>query len=283
MTNSCTHPTDADIEMAIEHNEYSKLAKMFGNATQHQVEWGLQLIVAKAHHNITGASKHKFNATINIPAVVELDSDTGILTLLKVNVNQEIQLPMVKELPPPPNNNKDICRIFENEDINVDIKAGAIRAMQSLCNIELSVPDKQIIEITDDKFKDTQILDIELLCYRGRPFFDPIYQDIIIPAAEEKLVLNNYDTSSNTYNRDEGQESYLGYIPEDDVFVSGWDTWQEGDDIIHCVAFMHLDENFDVFHVTRYHQNKYYLGIMYPDNYNKLHKDFPTLIDIRLD
>ena len=52
------------------------------------------------------------------------------------------------------------------------------------------------------------------LTYKGMEFFSKIYIDTICKVAKKALGVD----------RDNGQESYLGYLPEEDMFISGWDT-----------------------------------------------------------
>jgi hypothetical protein len=57
------------------------------------------------------------------------------------------------------------------------------------------------------------------LTYHGTEFWDTLYQNCLIPKAALLLDIN-------LATCDEGQESYLGYIPSEDIFVSGWDTFE---------------------------------------------------------
>lgn len=59
----------------------------------------------------------------------------------------------------------------------------------------------------------------ENLSYKGHKFFDKIYIEVIIPAAEKALKIDNNN----------GQESYLGYLKDEDTFISGFDTWADDD------------------------------------------------------
>ena len=60
------------------------------------------------------------------------------------------------------------------------------------------------------------------LTYKGNEFFDSIYMDKIIPRASKSLGITNpmgYKGGHNVKDND-GQESYLGYLPDEDVFIS---------------------------------------------------------------
>jgi len=118
------------------------------------------------------------------------------------------------------------------------------------------------------------------LTYKGHEFFDKVYMDKIMTFAEKELGASGHS----------GQESYLGYLPDKDVFISGWDMFSKGggfdpeDDVEsedrECVVFIKLDNNLNA---TKGLTEYSYFGMMYPDNYRELHKDFPNLVDIRLD
>jgi len=107
------------------------------------------------------------------------------------------------------------------------------------------------------------------LTYKGMEFFDTIYMGAIVPAAKQAL------------RSKEKQESYLGYLPGEDVFVSGWDVFSTGNRVGgRNVAFVKVDTEGN----TRIVQGKgEYHGMMYMNVYNALHAEYPTLIDIRLD
>jgi hypothetical protein len=109
------------------------------------------------------------------------------------------------------------------------------------------------------------------LTYKNMEFFDKIYMGIIVRKAQELLNINDNNS----------QECYLGYIPNTDTFVSGWDTWQEDNGTsYYCIAMIKVDNNgYPTGHIL-----KPYKGMFYSDDhYDTIRKQFPTLIDIRLD
>lgn len=115
------------------------------------------------------------------------------------------------------------------------------------------------------------------LTYKGIEFFDTIYQKLI--CTEAAGVLSQHSCWQD------GQESYLGYLPDKDVFVSGWDTWgREEDNDPKNVVFLkvHSKDHAEVAHVF---DSEDYYGMMYGKNgsYLKLKQKFPQLVDIRLD
>lgn len=125
------------------------------------------------------------------------------------------------------------------------------------------------------------------LTYKGIEFFDSIYMSAIINIAERELNPNNGD----------GQESYLGYLPEEDIFISGWDTWENDyyDDeldeyrsngnssyFIGNVAYIKIDESGNAFIVKI---DGCAGDMMYGRNGSLEHlkAKHKNLIDIRLD
>ena len=130
------------------------------------------------------------------------------------------------------------------------------------------------------------------ITYRGKEFFDSIYMDILIPFAEKTLGLGT----------GEGQESYLGYVPESDVFISGWDTFEEEEieeypanypedgkalykEAKDNLCFIKLDANFKPSVATE-HDDTGSAGMFYNhknNGYELVKEIYPNRIDIRLD
>lgn len=114
------------------------------------------------------------------------------------------------------------------------------------------------------------------LTYNGQEFFDAVYMNRIVGAAERVLELNDNNA----------QESYLGYIPSLDTFVSGFDTWENDEDSgrPHGVALVKLTA--DGVTASRdplvYNRDAMIYGSK-NGAYKELHKKYPDLIDIRLD
>lgn len=116
----------------------------------------------------------------------------------------------------------------------------------------------------------------EHITYRGKEFFDSIYIEQIVPLAERHIWC------------DCKQESYLGYLASDDIFVSGWDTWVDDDwDEARNVVFIRFNQESEKFELCRDSKflNMDYRGKMYSrfGMYPQLKIDFPNLLDIRLD
>ncbi len=127
----------------------------------------------------------------------------------------------------------------------------------------------------------------ERLTYRGNEFFDKIYMDILSKFAYEKLGIGEYydaDDEESGFEkvRKEGQESYLGYLADEDVFVEGYDVF---DSAGNNVVFIKLNDKLNPENVSNKFQFPNSSSMMYGQygSYDALHKKFPTLIDIRLD
>ncbi len=134
-----------------------------------------------------------------------------------------------------------------------------------------------VVNLQSDKLVEVET-DIDTLTYNGN-CFTPLYLDVIIPFAEKELKIGNL-----------GQETYLGYVQELDLFVSGWDTWEDDFDDdglledktpIGSIALIKIiDNNPVLIDILGWGGDKMYLPY---GGYDKIHKKFPTIFDIRLD
>jgi len=123
------------------------------------------------------------------------------------------------------------------------------------------------------------------LTYNGIEFFDSIYMDTIINVAMEELELNGNN----------GQESYLGYLPEEDLFISGYDTWEDeyADEDEYSVYSSSGEGNGNVAYVkvtgkgkAKVTKTEGWAGLMMygtRGSYKKLKAKHKNLVDIRLD
>ena len=82
----------------------------------------------------------------------------------------------------------------------------------------------------------------EHLTYRGNEFFDKIYMGIFQDFAAKELRIGDTEEVDAGYEGEEtgewmddtekqtidGQESYLGYLADEDVFVEGFDMFDSG-------------------------------------------------------
>ena len=73
-----------------------------------------------------------------------------------------------------------------------------------------------------------------------------------------------------------GQESYLGYLPNEDIFISGWDMCNN----VKNLVFIKFDSRLNPYEVI---SDFYSYGTVYNTTYNELHKNYKKLLDIRLD
>lgn len=165
--------------------------------------------------------------------------------------------------------------------------------------------DTASVEITDDGVNREAVSDAwtEGVFYKGVNVFDHVYADKILekiadfieigetmegePYEEEDENGDIEEFEGESYTKD-GQEVYLGYVPSDDVFISGWDTWNP-DGSSEAVMFTYdVDEqditgNMEVVAMS-YKSMFYSPGTMgKPSTYKELKKLFPDIIDIRLD
>ena len=125
------------------------------------------------------------------------------------------------------------------------------------------------------------------LTYNGIEFFDSIYMNLIMELASKVL---------NPTNEADGQESYLGYLSDEDTFISGWDTWES-----ECY-YDHDDESVHYSSTPEFEGNLVYIKIidgkavvvkiggcagdmMYGQNstLEKVRTKHKNLVDIRLD
>lgn len=133
------------------------------------------------------------------------------------------------------------------------------------------------------------------LLYRGNDFFNNIYMDKIIEFASNQLEIGKYidheefyidSDTGEEYNeiekvRIDGQESYLGYLPNEDVFVSGWDMFGDDENIV----YIKFDDDLTPYKINGKVSG---YGIFYSKKmgssvYERLHEVYPSLLDIRLD
>ena len=77
------------------------------------------------------------------------------------------------------------------------------------------------------------------------------------------------------------QESYLGYIPSDDQFVTGFDMWEGDDNPAGIVYWRYIKGKYAIIK----EEIDYSSDMIYGPRgaYKKLHKKHKDLVDIRLD
>ncbi len=124
------------------------------------------------------------------------------------------------------------------------------------------------------------------LTYRGNEFFDKIYMKILYEFAEDELNIGEYIKGDEGEDGEiRGQESYLGYIPELDIFVQGWDMFETDSGV--NVVFIKLDDKLNPSDAYEELPKPFMNSseMMYGKNgsLGALHKQIPSIIDIRLD
>ena len=75
----------------------------------------------------------------------------------------------------------------------------------------------------------------------------------------------------------DGQEVYLGYDPDLDLFVMGFDVWPEDADVMEGLAIELMPDGTPMEIISSYP------GGMYPHGLRGIKKEFPGIIDLRLD
>jgi hypothetical protein len=123
--------------------------------------------------------------------------------------------------------------------------------------------------------------------FKGSPIFDP-YIKATDPAFEK--IKDEWDAA-------DGQECYLGYVPEKELFVMGFDCWWYGDEEDDesedesgwATVTMKFDgskfiniKTEDMNSSTR-SSNSRSSSTFYHGGYNATKRAHPTIIDLRLD
>lgn len=118
--------------------------------------------------------------------------------------------------------------------------------------------------------------------YREKDIFDIVYGVYGAPSIssflEAKLHEYNDDPEIESF---ESQESYLGYIPSNDMFAIGFDTRTEAQDenfiSPNIILFTIEDEDVGKWKIWNKSRGMLYAG----RGYERLHVEFPTIIDVR--
>lgn len=178
-----------------------------------------------------------------------------------------------------------------------------MKLMKLINTIILKEEETKNVEITDLKNLSTQEATKlvnsawpEKILYNGQEFFDSIYMNKILPAAEKELGIGeSYLETLEDYNDDgemesyeeqvtiDGQSSYLGYLTDKDVFISGWDIFGDRGD--RNIVYLKITKSGNVNVIKG--PDAFAFGMMYSggegSTYNQLHKKFSKLIDLHLD
>jgi hypothetical protein len=121
-------------------------------------------------------------------------------------------------------------------------------------------------------------------------FYEDIRDELEIGKSWEEDYEEYDDEEEEYYDEIEtitldGQESYLGYVPSKDMFISGWDCWYSSDagdsDQASGLVYFQIKKGKIKFVNTELLDG----DIMYSSRggYKKLQKKFKDLEDIRLD
>ena len=149
-------------------------------------------------------------------------------------------------------------------------------------------PESGKVELTDP----TSVSDASItqawpggVTHNGQNVFQTFYQNDSVMDAAEKLI--------NREGYDVNQEAYLGYHPESDVFIMGFDAWETEDTYGYndsewdssgtggeemVAAFVELDSSGRPMDFAGES-----LGGMYPHGLREVEKLFPGVIHVRLD
>jgi len=127
-------------------------------------------------------------------------------------------------------------------------------------------PGQTPLEITEPGVTEAQVSDHwPNVLYRGQDVMDLMYDDTTISMAEDALSRDgDFD----------GQEAYLGWDPDQDVFVMGFDIW---DDAGMMAGIVTLDPRGRVID-----SNVGGSG-MYPSGRRIIRKQHPNILELRLD
>lgn len=127
--------------------------------------------------------------------------------------------------------------------------------------------------------------------YRGQAFFDDFYAEL------ERLEARVFQRS----DFQDRQEVYVGYLPETDEFLVGWDAWHRGDANVWGDDMDDTDYagcKVQVFKAKWVSATKLQLELVVADDrlpvglsedifyrkaYKALRASLPTLVDLRLD
>ena len=134
---------------------------------------------------------------------------------------------------------------------------------------DIFTPGQAALEITDPKVTADQINEFwPNVVYNGQDVMDLIYDELVVTDAESAI-------SDVTGENFEGQESYLGYVRDKDMFVMGFDVWLD-DGMTSGIA--EISPRGRVQWADAGGE-----GGMYPDGYNMVKSMYPGIVDLRLD
>ena len=157
------------------------------------------------------------------------------------------------------------------------------RQIRNLIREELKLLKEQaeaaVVELTDPEITQRDISSAwpDGVFHEGKKVFDTFYSDRATSAAWSWLQSEGYG---------DGQEAYLGYDPQSDMFVMGFDAWADNVDEygnsdmggeMEGVLIL-LDPDGRVIETMTSAP-----GGMYPAGIREAHAAMPMLVDVRLD
>jgi len=129
-------------------------------------------------------------------------------------------------------------------------------------------PGQAPLEITEPGVTEAQISDAwPNVLYKGQDVMDLMYDDTTVANAEsalENLTRENF----------EGQEAYLGWDPDSDTFVMGFDVWEDSGMRAGIVT---LDPRGRVIRANIRGSG------MYPSGRRIIRQQYPNILELRLD
>ena len=171
---------------------------------------------------------------------------------------------------------------------------------------------KEIVEsLLMEKMQPTELMDVldlgnnpqdywtETLLWEGDNLFE-LYMKALDEISDKIGIDETWEDEYEEYDEDddvyyteietftlEGQESYLGYSPKHNMFISGWDCWNSGDNGTYSPTsrmcyFTFEDGKYK--HIRSKYNTDYDGATMYGNGgYKYLQKKIKDLVDIRLD
>ena len=129
-------------------------------------------------------------------------------------------------------------------------------------------PGQSPLEITESGVTEAQVSEHwPNVLYRGQDVMDLMYDDRTMGMAEDAIE----DLTGEDF---EGQEAYLGWVPDADVFVMGFDVWGNAGMEAGIVT---LDPRGRVISADVAGSG------MYPSGRRIIRKQYPNILELRLD
>jgi hypothetical protein len=164
--------------------------------------------------------------------------------------------------------------------------------------LEKKLQAKELLDIIKDKEKPEDYW-ADYLLYQGEElfenymkflsWFDDYAYNVKKASWTETETEEVYNDETGEYEDEEFenevyrdlQESYLGYVPSKDMFITGFDMWENVDSPAGIVLWTMKKGKFKVISENIHYES----DMMYGSNghYKKLHKKYKDLVDIRLD